>query len=376
MFSTECEGASSRVLLVDDDRAVTEALQRALFTAPFTVLAANSGREALDVCSRLPIDVIVTDERMPGMAGSELLHHVRALHPRVVRLVLTGHASVDATIRAINEGGVFRYLRKPCPPADLSAAIVEAIADGRRTGSAPGDAEEAAVLEEALQGASMAYQPIVSLRSRRTVALEALLRPSHPALPHAGALLDSARRLSRARDVDMQVYALVARDLPRLPESVTISVNVHPETLLDPRLLAAHLPLSRELRRVIFEVTERATLPHGAELAPALVALRARGARFAVDDIGSGYSGLSSIAQLRPELVKIDMSLVRGIENSPTQSALAESLVSLCRKLGIHLIAEGIETPAERDHLANLGIDLFQGYYFARPSASPGPVTW
>lgn len=376
MLSTVDERVGSRVLLVDDDRAVTDALQRALFAAPFTVLAANSGREALDLCSRLPIDVIVTDECMPGMAGSELLLHVRALHPGVVRLVLTGHASVDATIRAINEAGVFRYLRKPCPPGDLSAAIVDAIADGRRVGNATGDPAAAAVLEEALRGASMAYQPIVSLRARRTVALEALLRPSHPALPHVGALLESARRLSRTREVDMEVLALVARDLPRLPESVTITVNVHPETLLDPRLLAACSPLSRELRRVVFEVTERATLPHGAELTAALAALRARGARFAVDDIGSGYSGLSSIAELQPELVKMDMGLVRGIETSPTQLALAEALVSLCAKLRIHLIAEGIETPAERDCLSNLGLDLLQGYYFARPSANPGPVTW
>ena len=113
--------------------------------------------------------------------------------------------------------------------------------------------------------------------------------------------------------------------------------------------------------------TERAALDRIHELQQRVTRLRALGYRIAIDDLGAGYAGLTSFAQLEPEVVKVDMSLVRGIDSSAVKQKLVRSIIALCTELGIHLIAEGIETPAERDTLVTLGGDLCQGYLFARP---------
>ncbi len=103
--------------------------------------------------------------------------------------------------------------------------------------------------------------------------------------------------------------------------------------------------------------------------------LRALGYRIAIDDLGAGYAGLTSFAQLEPEVVKVDMSLVRGIDSSAVKQKLVRSIIALCTELGIQLVAEGIETAAERDMLINLGADLCQGYLFAKPGRGfPIPV--
>ena len=103
--------------------------------------------------------------------------------------------------------------------------------------------------------------------------------------------------------------------------------------------------------------------------------LRALGYRIAIDDLGAGYAGLTSFAQLEPEVVKVDMSLVRGIDRSPVKQKLVRSIIALCTELGIQLVAEGIETPAERDALIALGGDLCQGYLFAKPGRGfPTPL--
>lgn len=115
------------VLLVDDERTLVESLQRALHREPYAIAGVSSAHDALEVLATKPVDVIVADERMPGMSGSELLAIVRRKHPGVMRLMLTGKASVDSMLRAINDGEVYRFLTKPCSHADLAASIRNAI---------------------------------------------------------------------------------------------------------------------------------------------------------------------------------------------------------------------------------------------------------
>jgi EAL domain-containing protein (putative c-di-GMP-specific phosphodiesterase class I) len=146
-----------------------------------------------------------------------------------------------------------------------------------------------------------------------------------------------------------------------------VFVNLHAMELADNSLLAADAPLSRHARRVVLEITERAPLEEIKDVAARVGRLRSLGYRIAVDDLGAGYAGLTSFAHLEPEVVKVDMSLIRGIDQSPMKQKLLGSIVSLCRDLGIEIIAEGIETTAERDALVRVGGDLCQGYLFARP---------
>jgi len=116
-----------KVLLVDDDDAVLTALEDALHQEPYEVLTTRSGEEALSLLQRTPVDVVVSDEEMPGIRGTELLALVRDKHPETTRLLLTGHATLDSAMRAINEGQVFQYVTKPIDTrrfADILRAAV------------------------------------------------------------------------------------------------------------------------------------------------------------------------------------------------------------------------------------------------------------
>lgn len=118
---------SHTVLLVDDEPNVTEALKRALHRGPYMVLTANSARQALEMLEREPVDVIVSDEMMPGMLGSELLSVAYKQYPDTIRILLTGHVNLEVALRAINEGHIYRFLIKPCNELELSVTIRQAI---------------------------------------------------------------------------------------------------------------------------------------------------------------------------------------------------------------------------------------------------------
>ncbi len=120
---------------------------------------------------------------------------------------------------------------------------------------------------------------------------------------------------------------------------------------------------------MVLEITERAALDRIHELQSRVTRLRALGYRIAIDDLGAGYAGLTSFAQLEPEVVKVDMSLVRGIDSSAVKQKLVRSIIALCTELGIQLVAEGIETPAERDIA-----DRAWAAISARAICSPGPA--
>ncbi len=115
------------VLLVDDEENVLAGLKRALRREPYAVIVATSGPEALQFMKETCVDVLVADEQMPVMSGSELLAIVRREHPYIMRIILTGHADVEGAIRAINEGEVYRYLTKPADPVELTGTIRQAL---------------------------------------------------------------------------------------------------------------------------------------------------------------------------------------------------------------------------------------------------------
>lgn len=121
------------VLLVDDDVRVTDALVRALRREPWSFLTASSAADALAILESTPVDVIVSDERMPGLSGSEFLALARNRWPTTVRIILSGQASLDAAVRAINEGEVFRFLLKPAHPVDLAMTVRQALQQKRMT---------------------------------------------------------------------------------------------------------------------------------------------------------------------------------------------------------------------------------------------------
>jgi EAL domain-containing protein (putative c-di-GMP-specific phosphodiesterase class I) len=153
-------------------------------------------------------------------------------------------------------------------------------------------------------------------------------------------------------------------------------VNLHPRDLEDDDLVAPDAPLARIARQVVLEITERASVESISDLRNRVARLRETGYRIAVDDLGAGYAGLTSFALLEPEIVKIDMTLVRDVDRQPVKQRLIGSITSLCREMGIMVVGEGVETAAERDMLVELGCDLFQGYFISKPEKPFPPFRW
>lgn len=118
---------SYKLLFVDDDQKVTQGIKRNLDELDYEIFTAQSGDEALDILSREPISVVISDEKMPGMSGAEFLSRVKDRYPDTVRIILTGQASLEATVKAINEGEVYRFLLKPCNATDLIFTVRQAL---------------------------------------------------------------------------------------------------------------------------------------------------------------------------------------------------------------------------------------------------------
>jgi DNA-binding NtrC family response regulator len=122
---------NATLLLVDDEPNVTDALKRALRREPYEILTAISGPSALELLERNHVDVVISDEQMPGMSGSVFLSAVRKQFPHTIRMILSGQASLEAAVRAINEGEVYRFFLKPCNPTDLAFTVQQALAHKR-----------------------------------------------------------------------------------------------------------------------------------------------------------------------------------------------------------------------------------------------------
>jgi EAL domain-containing protein (putative c-di-GMP-specific phosphodiesterase class I) len=148
-------------------------------------------------------------------------------------------------------------------------------------------------------------------------------------------------------------------------------INLHPEDLLDETLYDPASPLSALAPEIVLELTERSPIEDVPDMTDRVRRLRKLGFRLAIDDLGAGYAGLTSFASLRPDFVKLDRGLVNGLDREPIKRKLVASIADVGREMGITVVAEGIERPAERDAAAELGCDLMQGFLFRSPAELP-----
>ncbi|RYE84278.1 MAG: EAL domain-containing protein, partial [Myxococcales bacterium] len=167
------------------------------------------------------------------------------------------------------------------------------------------------------------------------------------------------------------IRELVAAQASAQPYEHSFFVNLHSADLADPQLYDDDSPLMRHASSVVLELTERASLEGIGDVDRRLNELRERGFRIAVDDLGAGYAGLSYFARVKPDIIKIDMSLTRDIDRDPVKSRVVASMCSLARDLGMTTVAEGIETEAELARVSMLGVELIQGYLLGKPAPYP-----
>ena len=369
-----------RVLLVDDHAQIRTAFERVLHRAGYEVVAEE---DVPGACERLradhDFDVVLTDLSMPSGTGLDVLGEAHRIDPTLQVVFVTGTGDVEMAQRALEQGAL-RYLTKPVAPARLIAAMEEACR-ARAAVSGPraahrmraldGDiarVRRAHDLDTALSRLWMAYQPVVSMSRRRVVAYEALVRSDHVPLARPDLLIGAAEELGRLQELGRTIRAACAAQIPEMPADVDLLINLHPTDLEDPDLYDPASPLTEHARRVILEITERASLDEIAQVHERVEDLRQLGFRIAVDDLGAGYGSLSAIALIRPDLVKLDMSLIRNVHQDPVRARMVRSIGAMCQQLGTPWLCEGVETVEELRVLAGAGADQVQGYLLGKPS--------
>jgi EAL domain-containing protein (putative c-di-GMP-specific phosphodiesterase class I) len=218
----------------------------------------------------------------------------------------------------------------------------------------------------------------VSAKDGSLFGYEALMRTGSPSFPDPGALLEAAERLDRLEHLGRTMRERAcSRFLASEPGlGLHLFLNLHPRDLLDPELLNPRSGVSQCTPYVILEITERVTLDEVPNVKERVAALRSAGHRIAIDDLGAGYSGLVSFVELEPELVKLDMSMIRDVDRSSVKQGLVRAMTGVSKEMGLLVVAEGIETEAERDTVNELGVDLLQGYRFGKPSRNLEEPAW
>jgi EAL domain-containing protein (putative c-di-GMP-specific phosphodiesterase class I) len=373
------------VLVVDDEAGMRELMAEVLRDEGFEVEACADGVAALEALRTGAFDAVVSDVQMPDMDGLRLMRAVREKDLDLPVVLITGGPSLKTAVEAVEQGAL-RYLTKPLATEQLVEAARQAVKLGRlarlkrealaAVGFDQLPADRAGLemaFEKGLAGLWMAGQPIVDAGGRVS-AHEVLLRTGEPTFPHPGVFLTAAERLGRLPDLGWAIRAEVTAMIASGALPGDVFVNLHPSDLMDDTLLAPDAPLSRYAPRVVLEVTERASLERVAELSSRVQRLRGLGYRLAVDDLGAGYAGLASFAALTPEIVKLDMALIRGLDKDPVKRKLVESIGRLCVDLGIQVVAEGIETEEERQAAVASGCGMLQGFLIGRPARLAAPA--
>lgn len=217
---------------------------------------------------------------------------------------------------------------------------------------------------------TMALQPIVRFSTREIYAQEALVRG--PGGEGAGSVFEHVNESNRYRfDQTCRVKAI--KLAAELQMEGLLSINFMPNAVYNPkRCIRTTLVAAEEynfpFERIIFEITEGEQIDDRPHLQSIVDYYQKTGFLTAIDDFGAGYSGLNLLADMQTDLVKLDMALVRNIDEDRNRQIITGGILQVCRDLGIDVIAEGVETPGELRKLVDLGVDLFQGFHFARPA--------
>ena len=388
------------VLVVEDQPDLVSALVALIKSRPSLRLvgSAQNVDHALELASLHRPDVALVDVKMPGGGGPRFAHDVRICSPDTRVVALSAYED-RSTVFAMLRAGAVAYLVKGAAAGSEILTTVERASRGLSTlsGSVASDVvhELAHHLQERgatestrhelvarvrqtidSDGVKAVYQPIVELESRRTVGYEALARIVAAPIQGPEAWFADAASVGLGVELERAALRAAFAGLPQLPPDCFLSVNLSPSAILndDVRgLLEAAGP-----SRLVVEITEHTSIDDYGLVSRALLALRARGLRLAVDDAGAGYASLRHLLEMRPDLIKLDASLTRGIDLEPGRRALAQALIAFAGATGLALVAEGIESAAEETELAKLGVLLGQGYHLGRPGplrrSEPGGV--
>ena len=381
-----------RVLLADDEEDVLDVMTELMSSDPEidVVGRALDARQAIDLARAAEPDVALVDVRMPGGGGPVAARGIRRSSPPTQVVAVSADAQPDAVF-AMLDAGATGYIAKD-EPVDQILRAVHRAADGKasialrslasmterlveRSHERTSRERHASIdrISKVIEGHALdvVYQPIVDLYRGRVAGLEALSRfrgvPKHRS-PEAW--FAEAESVGLLAELEVAAIEVAMRELDRIPDETFLSINVSPASVCADGLEAA---LGDRAERVVLEMTE-GPLYHQDRVVECLGALRARGARLAIDDVGAGYAGLARVIVLSPDFIKLDRSVVAGVAADPFRRSLIRSMTSFCDEVGIGVIAEGVEDQADLEELRMLSVPLGQGFHLGRPGPIPTPL--
>jgi EAL domain-containing protein (putative c-di-GMP-specific phosphodiesterase class I) len=332
-------------------------------------------------------DVAILDVKMPGGGGPHAARGILAESPQTRIVALSAYGD-RASILEMLSAGAAAYLVKGSMPdevtqtiqrvlrgesafsPDVASTVVRELSE-QLAGKEEAEAKRARVLsriQEVIEhgGIHPVYQPIVDLAKGRVTGVEALSR-FDTGMPLQW--FEEASDVGLREDLEASALAVALAGLPALPTDSYLSLNLSPSTLL--RRDVARLLGAVPLERIVIEMTEHYAVGDYEALNRVLQPLRQAGVRVAVDDAGAGFASLRHILLLVPDIIKLDISLTRGIDCDRPRRALSCALVAFARETATTIVAEGIETNAELRTLKEIGVTQGQGFLIARPMAPP-----
>ena len=382
--------AKIRVLVADDDDLVRDTLTAIINEDPaFDVVAVASDADAaIAKVMKTQPDLALLDVRMPGGGGERAAQVIAETAPGVRLIALSAYED-EQTIRAMIAAGAHGYLTKGTDPEQMLDSLKRVVnGESVFTPSSSGSVmrgyarsnqqleaqrrerkrREQRILQACEPGHMRSvFQPIVDLRTGEVEMYEALTRfnPDYGMNPQEW--FEVAADLGMCKVLEAAALARAAEAIEAAGrEEIVVSVNVSPETLLDSGMTEYLLAFAPD--RTVVELTEHARILNYSAVKAAADKLHKGGARFAIDDAGAGFASLRHILDLMPDLIKLDISLVRSIDTDTPRRALAVGLCAFAKEIGAKIVAEGIETREEFDTLSALGVDYGQGYFLARPA--------
>jgi len=273
------------------------------------------------------------------------------------------------------------HLILPSPPLDVSAGGPHLIlpsppphvAAEMSAGAQEQQNEETAYRREkfvritlADQSLQTVFQPIVDLRTGSTVGAEALARFTAPPFRAPDLWFAEAAELGLGTELEVTALRAALEQLVKLPAGLYLSINASPATIVSPEFRAAMAEIPAE--RVVLELTEHTGIDDYHLFGEAITEFRSNGLRLAVDDAGAGFSSFRHILNLRPDIIKLDIALTRGIDTDPARRALGSAMLTFgLDAYNASIVAEGVETQNELSTLQSLGCHYGQGYYLGRP---------
>ncbi len=372
------EDAKKQILVAHHDAHYVNSLLKLLQEREFDVLTASSGQGVIEKAEALDIDLILLGEGLESPNGFEVCRqlkgHTRTEH--IPLILLTRNSQSDARIKGYHHGAD-DCLAQDVDKDELCVRMEAVWRRGNGEFKSLRESRQREVIQEISRIITKRlieshFQPIYFIKPFRLFGIEVLSRPPvNSFLKNADELFNSAVKYDMYHSLELLCWQTAVDIIVGQSRNEHLFFNCSPHIIESSKFQhytdifnKSQLPLNK----VVLEITERSAISKYDVFCEHLNKYRKEGFRFAVDDVGGGYASLESIVVTKPEIVKIDIHIVRGVHLDPVKQSIIKFIVAFCRENDIISVAEGVEVKEEMDMIAELGVSAVQGYYLFRPT--------